>query len=488
MEMRPFVTLLREELSTCLAHKQPAAAGGAHNIEEGSETSPPKVVFNFLQGKADLAALSPPDLLDFAIYCNLDFYKTIALILKGEWQWYVVQRLPEGKSLAEFADEGLASLRELSSGFKPAMEKNATYDGLYQLMERHGGLAGASGYDKKAFRHIVNHMVLADIHLFAGNSPELENFVAAEAAERKLLKDAASDGVDEFWKKKRIWIELENEVGTLLLELEEQTLRNRKSQREWMATFGHIYIPLVEAEYHFNSLTYRIERKSEDPALTVEDLDVLEEENRKAEEEHLYRLKQSAVSLKRDLTGPGGLVPEDDETEAYEQECKKILRKIWRLTHPDAIDQERFTTEQKKKLRAYFEEAVPFQEGGRLEDDEITLGMRSLGALRDLLAKVEAVWKSMGLDCNEYSVIQGETLVEQFAWLDQRIASLEEEANQVRVELMAAANDPEFREMDACLVSAEQIEIITDALEAKLDGYKEQNREMERRLEALFAL
>lgn len=486
MEKSPLVTSLREELANYLAHRQRMAVGDVRAVEAGNEAPLSTAILSYLEDETELAALSPRDLLEVAVFCNLDFHRTLALMLKGEWQWYVTLRHPDGKSVEEAVDDGLAALRELSGGFKPAMKKNSACDALYHLLAGQCGLSGANGYDENKFRNIVNHMVLADIHLFAGNSPELEKFIAAEQAERSLLKDASTEGAEEFWKQKRIWIELENEVGVLLLNLEEQALKNRKSQREWMATFGRIYIPLVEEEYRFNSLTYRIERKSQNPSLTVQDLDEMEEENRKAEKEHLARLKMSAVALRSDLAGPGGIPPEDDEIEAYEKECKEILRKIWRLTHPDAIDREGFTSEQKKKLRACFEEAVPYQENRHLEDNEMTLEMRSLAILKDLLAKVEAIWKSMGMGCNEQSVIQGETLAEQCAWLHQRIGSLEEEANQVRVELMAAAEDPEFREMDACLVSAEQIARIAEALEAKLDGYKQRNLELEQRMTALF--
>ena len=51
---------------------------------------------------------------------------------------------------------------------------------------------------------------------------------------------------------------------------------------------------------------------------------------------------------------------------------------------------------------------------------------------------------------------------------------------------MAAANDPEFREMDACLTSPEQIETISAEMNAKLDWYNERNRLMEQRLAELF--
>jgi hypothetical protein len=51
---------------------------------------------------------------------------------------------------------------------------------------------------------------------------------------------------------------------------------------------------------------------------------------------------------------------------------------------------------------------------------------------------------------------------------------------------MAAANDPEFREMDACLSSPEQIEKIGEELKSKLDWYNEQNRILESKLADLF--
>jgi hypothetical protein len=484
---RPAVTLLREELNSSLAEREsnPSLSEAVDAFEQGAGKGV-ETVLAYLRDKSELALLSPSDLIGFALYCHLDFHRLVALVVKGEWQWYVASRLSVGKTIEDVISEGLSAVRELSGGFNLAMGKGRTDIGLYRLLETQDGLASGNGYDEKDFGDFIRHMILADVHLFSGQSPELANFIATEEAQRTLLKGASPDESELFWKKKRIWIELENEVEGLLLKLEEQTLRNRRSQREWMSVFGHIYIPLLESEYLHTSLQYRLERKAVDPALTMEELDALDEENRQVQKEHLERLKKSAISVRKNLPGPGGMPLDNEEMEDYEQECKKLLRKIWRLTHPDRIEQERFTAEQKKKLRSYFEEAVPYQEGERLDDEEIALSMRSLITLKDLLARVEAVWKSMGLDCNEQSVIQGETLAAQCVWLDSRVKELEEEAGQVRVELMAAANDPEFREMDACLASAGQIAVISEEMRTKLDLYNEQNLLLEQRLAELF--
>lgn len=482
---KPTVTLLREELSACLAKRaaDPSILAG-QTACDGNTVGELQIdaISEYLRSNGDMTGLSPLDLLNFGIYCHLDFHRLLALIVKGEWEWYASSRLPAGKTLEDILNEGLSPVRELSGGFSLSMD----CAGLYRLVEGHGGFAGKCGYDEKDFKDLINHMVLADVHLFAGQSPELVNFIAGEEAQRSLLKGVSEESSEEFWKKKRIWIELENEVEGLLLMLEEQTLKNRKVQRNWMATFGHIYIPLLETEYRFTSLNYRIRRKEEDPNLTLEELEELEEENRQLEEAYIAKLKKNAIAIKRDLPGPGGMPLDDEEMEDYEKECKKLLRKIWRLTHPDRIEQEKFTSEQKKKLRSYFEEAVPYQDGGALDEEEIALSMRSLDTLKELLVKVEAVWKSMGLDCNEHAVIQGETLENQNVWLDSRINALEEEASQVKAEIMAVVNDPESREMEACLVASEQINKIAEEMTAKLAWYNEQIPSLEQRLGELF--
>lgn len=489
VSQKPTVTLLREELSFCLKEREAAlktlsehvACNGNH-----AEELPIIAVLEYLRGDRDMTGLSPGDIMIFGCYCRLDFYRMLSLVVKGEWEWYISHRLSAGERLEDVVGEGLAKVRELSSGFSLAMERGADGAGLYTLFENHGHLASKSGFDENDFRDLVSHLILADVHLFGGRSPELVNFVTGEEAQQAVLKGVSPEAAEEFWKKKRVWIELENDVEGLLLKLEEQTLRNRKVQRRWMATFGQIYIPLLESEYCFSSFTYRIRCKEEDPLLTLEDLEVLEEENRLVEEEHMARLKKNARAIRKDLPGPGGIPLDDEEMEDYEKECKKLLRKIWRLTHPDTIDREKFTPAQKKKLRAYFEEAVPFQDGGSLEDEEIALAMRSLATLKDLLLKVEAVWKSMGLDCNEHSVIQGETFADQVAWLDLRSSALEEEAGQVRAEIMAAVNDPESLEMEACLASPEQIDRISEEMSAKLRWYDEQIPLLKQRLADLF--
>ncbi len=487
---KPAVTLLREELSACLKEREenPEIFGvEAVCDDEQVDPSAVNVVLEFLRNNVEFTHLSPKDFLNFGCFCRLDFYRLIALLVKAEWEWYITNRLPAGKFPADVVGEGLESVRSLSGGFSLAMDKGDCGSGLYRIFEEHGGLAGKCGYDEKDFRDLVSHMILAEIHLFSGRSPELLNFIASEEMQRSILKGESAEKAKAFWTKKRIWIELENEVESLLLKLEKQTLKNRKTHRQWMNAFGHIYIPLVEAEYRFTSLSYRIRRKEDDPMLSMEDLDQLEEEQRQAEEAHLAQLKKNAISVRKELPGSGGIPLDDDEMEDYEKECKKLLRKIWRLTHPDAVAREKFTPAQKEKLRAYFEEAVPFQEGGGLEDEEIALSMRSLQALKDLLARVEAVWKSMGLDCNEHAVIQGKTLAEQEAWLDARISALEEEASQVKADIMAAVNDPEYLEMEACLATAEQIATLCDEMSAKMAWYEEQNQILEKRLAELFA-
>ncbi len=95
----------------------------------------------------------------------------------------------------------------------------------------------------------------------------------------------------------------------------------------------------MESEYCFSSFTYRIRCKEEDPLLTLEDLEVLEEENRLVEAEHLAQLKKNVRGVGKPLPGPGGIPLDDEEMEDYEKECKKLLRTDM-APHPSGYNRE----------------------------------------------------------------------------------------------------------------------------------------------------
>jgi hypothetical protein len=180
-------------------------------------------------------------------------------------------------------------------------------------------------------------------------------------------------------------------------------------------------------------------------------------------------------------------MPLDDvESLSYEEECRSILREIYRLTHPDAVGQHGFTERQRERLLGHYREAVAFADTSRIEDEEIALGMRSLPSLEAILARVRKIWETEGLDVNEGAAICGDTLAERREWLEARIAELEEQARQVRADLLTLATDVDVGEKRGCLRSMEQITAIRGQMERKRQRYEEQLPALEARLQELF--
>src|ERR1017187_6765913 len=117
---KPTVTLLREELSACLKEREDDSITledeAACDINPAGQ-SPVDALLEYIRGERDMTGLSPGDLMRFGHYCHLDFHRMLALVVKGEWEWYAAQRLPAGKCIEDFVSEGLEKVRELSSGF-----------------------------------------------------------------------------------------------------------------------------------------------------------------------------------------------------------------------------------------------------------------------------------------------------------------------------------------------------------------------------------
>jgi len=180
--------------------------------------------------------------------------------------------------------------------------------------------------------------------------------------------------------------------------------------------------------------------------------------------------------------------PEAAELWAYEEDCKRLLREIYRLTHPDAVGRHGFTEDQRELLVACYREAVVCGSPSAVDDDEVALGMRSLEALEALLGRARKIWQSMGLAWNQEAAIRGETLAERIAWLETRIAELEAEARDVQADLLAVATDPDVREKRASMSSPSVAARVTAEMEERTASLSERADELECRLERLFSI
>ena len=424
---------------------------------------------------------SETELIRLSHHLKMDLTQAVVLVLKAQWETFQTKREGAGDARSQPHRPGLQ--REFQTGSCGTADASR----LFYLFEEEFRLSGDSGHDEESFRTLVHHCTLLGLHLGSFHGPEVEAFEASQQTQQALLTGATPAERETFWIKHRQWREMEDEVGSLLLEVEGQSLENRRIERQWMETFGSAYLPLLEAESRFRSLERAIGRKLGNPHLTSRELRDLEASDLEGVEQEMARLRRTlARSRVAQLSGPGGMPLDDVESLSYEEECRSILREIYRLTHPDAVGQHGFTERQRERLLGHYREAVAFADTSRIEDEEIALGMRSLPSLEAILARVRKIWETEGLDVNEGAAICGDTLAERREWLEARIAELEEQARQVRADLLTLATDVDVGEKRGCLRSMEQITAIRGQMERKRQRYEEQIPALEARLQELF--
>ncbi len=429
------------------------------------------------------ADLCDRDVVRLGRHLGLELHQAVVLVLKRQWERFRAERGGGGDAPDTPGASGSPWHREFHAG------ACGTADALqlFGLFEEEGCLATGSGYPAEDFQTLVQHSILLNLHRLSILGPEVRAFGDSQRVQQALLSEATAGERDAFWDRHRLWRELEEEVGSLLLEVERQALENRRAERRWLEMFGSAYLPLLEAEARCRALERAVGRKAGNPDLTREQLDSLEAADREREGQEMTRLRRALARARVALpSGPGGMPLDDLESLDYEAECRRLRREIYRRTHPDVVGQQGFTGMQRERLTGYYRDAVACADGDGIEDEEIALGMRSLASLEAILARVRKIWEVKGLDVNEGAVIRGNTLAERLGWLDVRIAELEEQAKGVRAELHALATDADVAEKRACLRSPAQAARITQEMEKKRQWYDDQVPALEARLRELF--
>jgi hypothetical protein len=393
---------------------------------------------------------SDRDVMRFGMFCRLGFFRTLHLVVKNQWEKFVIEekrRSPDGCSgysecLTNFEDRTLAQLLDR---FRPGPDGRVAADEIYLLFEKHGGLPTQSGYDRQRFSALIDQMILSRVHYRSTASCELESFLAFQEREIALLKAAGQGDEQEFWLKKSCWLAVQRELEDSLLLREDIRLRNFNVTMEWMALFGAHYIELLEARLLCQQMEQRVAMKRADPSLSIAEIDKRIIESFKSEMASFDELKRDArhAALPA-FFGTIGEQPPEEEVERLRDEVKKIIREIWRLTHPDTLDRA-FTASQRQKLRDYLEQAV------KIRREETQLDMRDVSILKDILSKVKETYVVMGIDLEPQSVIRGDTLAEQIAWLEIEIGKFERQIRELRAEIHAMSMEPDIREKIASM-------------------------------------
>lgn len=425
--------------------------------------------------------LSPPerDLIRFGVFCHLGLFRTLHLVVKNQWEEFVLrERRRSAESPVPYADclmtieEG--ALARLLDRFRLGLGGRAGTGEIHLLFEEHGNLASKLGFDRQRLSALVDQMTLSRVHYCGAGSPELDSFEARQEQEIALLREAGREDECEFWLKKSCWLTIQCELEDKLLLREDIRLKNFNVTMEWMGLFGAVYIELLEAQMLCHQLERRTAIKKAEPSIGDEELDNRVKASIEEELASIKRLKGEALhaaALAR-LHEPEGEAMSYEQLYRYRDEAKKIIREIWRLTHPDTLNRA-FTERQREMLREYLEQVV------KIRNSEASLDVRAISVLSEILTKVKELYDIMGVDLEPNSVIRGETLAAKTAWLENEIEKIESQMQELTAEIHAMSMDPDIREKMASMSDEETRKATLLGLQQLRTTFEERNVRLE---------
>ena len=307
--------------------------------------------------------------------------------------------------------------------------------------------------------------------------------------EKHLLSESSTEQQERFRTCKSEWLKQQEHLGEYLLVLESQRLRNANISTKWMTFFGPAYLKLQEEAVNLDNMRMRLELLENNPDLNSEELNRLVQE---VEERKLRELEQLRLSVAHApflmKSGIGGTINEEGVAQ-YRQQCKKLLREIWLLIHPDKLrnhpDFGNLTDSQKEQLRKIWHQVMQIkeQECG-FEPGYLNYEYRSLAILHDALATIKAILGAAGVETDVRLIIQGETLDEQIDWVKNEISRLESEIELVQAELKTFLDDREIRRRALLLNgSNEEQEEAKERMLARAKEYRLEATELEQQIE-----
>jgi hypothetical protein len=436
-------------------------------------------------------APSLEEVIRFGQATGLCVTRTLALALKSAWQISLASALDhDSVPLAVFVRTHLDEAWNHGAGIKPGRDLTPSIEELYAICRKYGQLEDSPLKDLEAFREVVDICLARHFHLYPADNPELIEFACSREGARGAMGEEFGQDAERYRIIHAIWRESEDEVATLLLKLETQTLKNEQINQRWMETFGHLYIPLTEMERLYADLSVLIEHVRNNPGLSGEEMEEVEKElvNIRSEARRNRKREPPPKSHTPGGGGPGGIPWTVAEQNAYDEECKMLLRRIWQLTHPDRIGREEFSEVQRRLLVDSYQEAMAWKEKAQLEDGEIGIAKRSNSALRIILDRVERIWEAIGIEGENVTSVRGKTPEERYAWLEVRIGILDEEIKEIKADILAVAGDRDSREKEACMVPPERIAAVLAHMEERFAWYQEQIGLREEELSGLLAL
>lgn len=368
---------------------------------------------------------------------------TLILLLKARWEVFLVSH-PN------------ADLRQCLNVVELKGDFDLDPGGMLRLLETQGLWSPVSGDSRESLTNFVREGVINQMHRVSIRSPECEQFVFNAQEDARVFNSADAEKKELLADSRGRWISRCSHHADLLLAFANQQLANARINQQFIQDYGDLYIELQSLDRRESLLLTKISLKQTDLTMTCDELD---QEMLKSEEDvrkELDKMRDLALVLPPPLTPEGGTISAE-QVEEYRQEAKTVLRRVWKLLHPDTLERQKgypkISSRQRKRLKELWNEImkVRFEELA-FEPHQLGYNQRSLERILQMEREAKTILESIpGINLEAKYKVQGENAEERIKWYETECRLIEEEIEKTRALLTAEIEDPEVAKQRAML-------------------------------------
>jgi len=337
---------------------------------------------------------------------------------------------------------------------------------------------------------LIHEMQLNRFYLEPLECATFSLFIERKEAEVRGYRDATAVDIKNFHAEKFKWLNLKSCLGENLLRLENCRVANKQLGIFWLAEFGKEFVEMNE---EFESVSFyqkMLKLKQDEPGLSLEDLRDLAAAQLDESEERLENMEAN-MDLSRRLE----FAKEVDEQEQVriKKECEELLRKISLLTHPDRLEHNlqfaRMTENQKHYLKEIFLSSRELKNSNAaLSISEIYWSEENLFNLAGMLANIEEIYASAGVDSNVEMMIKGESIAKKVVFLKQENKFLTKQVAESKTLLAKSFADRDVIEKHQQLGSPELYDRIKEEMRNQTEKYQHEIKLLQADLSSLYAV
>lgn len=409
------------------------------------------------------------DVIRMGLFFHWGPYRTLSMLLKVQWEKYLkdkaygIMKYDQREGLSDFLRNSTKAIEQFSLTFFDEECDRELTDFWFDEFMYHD----IDGFDDNLqFVLLVKEYCNNKMFLRSINDPIWDKFIADKEQEK-------NQATEEYWNYKTIWAAREGDLEKVIFNYGQAKLNYQFLTNKWYNQYGQDYIKAKKLLFTNKVLQNRILLKNENPDITQEQMAEEEVNNfwsLKYDLEKEAKQAQEATDFQEAQKVPVPLQFAND----YRQACKKLLKRIWRLTHPDSYQMEGFTDKQTEILDEKFEESLEINEriAAKGSDDFDLL------ELQNLLSEVENIWDTIGKEIPDYDAVIGKDTQEKVAWLKNRIAFLEKQIEQMQLRVKAVETNADFLDKKESLANDSNIEQTQKAFSTKIKMLENLNREL----------